>query len=64
MELNIQLITKFNNIQKSHSFFFLEYAGELHIIALREKKNGPVQEASPHSSPSCGGAKLQQGLDH
>jgi hypothetical protein len=47
-----------------HNNFFLEYAGELCIIALREKKNGPVQISTPppNSGPGCAGAELQQGL--
>jgi hypothetical protein len=49
-----------------HNNFFLEYAGELCIIALREKKKWSCTNKHhpppPNSGPGCAGAELQQGL--
>ena len=32
-----------------NTFFFLEYAGELHTFVLREEKTGTLQRSPPHS---------------
>jgi len=39
----IDLFKQNPKIMRSPKKKFLEYAGELHIIVLREEKNGPVQ---------------------
>jgi hypothetical protein len=42
----------FEIVKYKDVFFSLEYAGELRIIALRDREMAPYKSPPPHSEPS------------